>query len=48
VWLHGAAASLFGPGLVAEDIIEQLPAALRRLRASPRAGTIAEMPFVKG
>ena len=32
-WLHGAAASAFGPGLIAEDLAESLPAALRALRA---------------
>ena len=32
-WLHGEAASAFGPGLVAEDIAESLPAVLRGLRA---------------
>ncbi|MFQ5534820.1 MAG: NAD(P)H-hydrate dehydratase [Sphingomonadales bacterium] len=31
-WLHGAAAQAFGPGLVAEDLSEQLPAILRGLR----------------
>jgi len=31
VWLHGAAATAFGPGLIAEDLPEQLPALLRRL-----------------
>jgi hydroxyethylthiazole kinase-like uncharacterized protein yjeF len=31
VWLHGAAARGFGPGLIAEDIPEMLPAALREL-----------------
>jgi NAD(P)H-hydrate epimerase len=30
-WLHGAAAEAFGPGLIAEDLIEAVPAALRRL-----------------
>lgn len=30
-WLHGAAAQAFGPGLVAEDLPEQIPALLRRL-----------------
>jgi NAD(P)H-hydrate epimerase len=30
-WLHGEAAREFGPGLVAEDIIECLPVILRRL-----------------
>ena len=29
VWLHGAAARALGPGLIAEDLIEALPAALR-------------------
>lgn len=32
-WLHGAAAEAFGPGLIAEDISEQLPAILSRLEA---------------
>jgi NAD(P)H-hydrate epimerase len=32
VWLHGAAAAAFGPGLVAEDIISTLPAVLRALK----------------
>jgi NAD(P)H-hydrate epimerase len=31
VWLHGAAASRFGPGLLAEDLPDRLPAALRSL-----------------
>lgn len=31
VWLHGAAASTFGPGLIAEDISEALPGVLRVL-----------------
>jgi NAD(P)H-hydrate epimerase len=33
VWLHGEAAREFGPGLVAEDLIETMPAVLRRLKA---------------
>jgi ADP-dependent NAD(P)H-hydrate dehydratase / NAD(P)H-hydrate epimerase len=33
VWLHGAAASRIGPGLVAEDLVEALPAALAALKA---------------
>ena len=32
VWLHGAAAAAFGPGLIAEDLPEQLPAVLRAPR----------------
>ncbi len=32
-WLHGAAAARFGPGLVAEDIIDELPPVLRDLKA---------------
>lgn len=34
VWLHGAAARHFGPGLIAEDIPENLPPVLRLLFAS--------------
>ena len=32
-WLHGDAGAAFGPGLIAEDIPELLPAALARLHA---------------
>jgi len=35
-WLHGRAAAAFGPGLIAEDIIDGLPAVLRALRAGGR------------
>jgi ADP-dependent NAD(P)H-hydrate dehydratase / NAD(P)H-hydrate epimerase len=31
-WLHGDAASDVGPGLIAEDLVDALPAALRRLK----------------
>lgn len=31
VWMHGAAAAAFGPGLIAEDLIGELPGVLRRL-----------------
>jgi NAD(P)H-hydrate epimerase len=31
VWLHGAAAQVFGPGLLAEDLPDLLPGVLRRL-----------------
>jgi NAD(P)H-hydrate repair Nnr-like enzyme with NAD(P)H-hydrate dehydratase domain len=30
-WLHGEAASEFGPGLIAEDLPEMLPRVYRRL-----------------
>ncbi|WP_291010668.1 NAD(P)H-hydrate dehydratase [Hydrogenophaga sp.] len=36
VWLHGAAAAHFGPGLLAEDLPDRLPAVFRRL--ARRAG----------
>ncbi len=32
VWLHGEAAATFGPGLIAEDLSEQLPAVLKLLK----------------
>ena len=36
VWLHGAAAKEFGPGLIAEDVPEMLPKVLRGLQAAGR------------
>ncbi len=32
-WLHGEAAAAFGPGLIADDLTECVPAALRKLKA---------------
>ena len=34
VWLHGAAAAGFGPGLLAEDLPDLLPGVFRRLYGS--------------
>jgi NAD(P)H-hydrate repair Nnr-like enzyme with NAD(P)H-hydrate dehydratase domain len=31
VWMHGEAGSEAGPGLIAEDLTETLPAVFRRL-----------------
>lgn len=36
-WLHGAAAAAFGPGLIAEDLPDTLPAVLRALKAETPA-----------
>jgi hydroxyethylthiazole kinase-like uncharacterized protein yjeF len=33
VWLHGECANAFGPGLIAEDLSEQLPGLLKRIFA---------------
>ena len=33
-WLHGRAAALAGPGLIAEDLLPQLPAALAGTRTA--------------
>ncbi len=47
VWLHGAAAAHFGPGLIAEDIADALPPVLRDLRGilsrTPSCGRVG--PF---
>ena len=37
VWMHGAAAADFGPGLIADDLPELLPGVLRRLAETPPA-----------
>lgn len=34
VWMHAAAAEAFGPGLIADDLIDNLPAAWRKLSPS--------------
>ena len=39
VWLHGAAAAEFGPGLIAEDLPDMLPHLLRRLY-QPHCSTV--------
>jgi NAD(P)H-hydrate epimerase len=31
VWVHGRAAQIFGPGLIAEDLPKMLPAVLEEL-----------------
>jgi hydroxyethylthiazole kinase-like uncharacterized protein yjeF len=40
VWLHGRAAARTGPGLIAEDLPENLPAVLRELRETAPPWTI--------
>ena len=37
VWLHADAARRFGPGLIAEDLVEGLPTALRALKTGAMA-----------
>jgi len=37
-WLHGAAATAYGPGLVAGDLPDSLPKILKKLRNSSDAG----------
>ena len=39
VWLHGACATRFGPGLIAEDLPEVLPVILKSLSENQLAGT---------
>ena len=40
VWLHGAAAGAFGPGLVAEDLPDALPGVLTSLRVYSAGGMV--------
>lgn len=42
VWLHGACGQAAGPGLIAEDLPEALPAVLRSLLAPPKPPKEAE------
>jgi len=35
-WIHGACASAFGPGLIAEDLPEAVPAVLRSLKGTDK------------
>jgi NAD(P)H-hydrate epimerase len=44
-WLHGEAAHEFGPGLVADDLIDTLPPVLRRLKALARSHSFPTASF---
>jgi hydroxyethylthiazole kinase-like uncharacterized protein yjeF len=46
VWLHGAAAKAFGPGLIAEDLPEMLPTVLRELQTGRSKARSVERPFI--
>jgi ADP-dependent NAD(P)H-hydrate dehydratase / NAD(P)H-hydrate epimerase len=37
VWIHGEAANLFGPGLIAEDLPKMIPAVLKAIEKTRRA-----------
>ena len=47
VWLHGAAAAAFGPGLIAEDLTETMPCVLQALDGARGAGEGAPRPGVR-
>ena len=38
VWVHGRAAQLFGPGLIAEDLPKMIPAVLEELAEMAKNG----------
>jgi hydroxyethylthiazole kinase-like uncharacterized protein yjeF len=42
VWLHGEAASTFGPGLISEDLPEALPEVYRRLFSTGAVGQLSD------
>lgn len=42
VWLHGAAAQAFGPGLIADDLPDMLPAILRDLQGEIEKGPVLD------
>ena len=44
VWLHAAAAREFGPGLIAPDLPDLLPAVFRRLQAQ----AASHLPLAQG
>jgi len=48
VWLHGASARAFGPGLIAEDLTEALPEVLRELRGRRPRSSVAECAKSEG
>ena len=42
VWLHGAAAAAFGPGLIAEDLADMLPIVFRQLLGESITTTVIQ------
>jgi NAD(P)H-hydrate epimerase len=45
VWMHGAAAAAFGPGLLAEDLPDLIPGVLRQLSHLAPQGEAAQEPL---
>jgi NAD(P)H-hydrate epimerase len=37
-WMHGRSAARFGPGLIAEDVVDEMPMVIAELRRRTRAG----------